>query len=55
VFGVSDTNTLVAYPITLGVIMGDSVEVTNGITNDSRIITDARGLKAGDTVSVTQQ
>ncbi len=55
VFGVSDTNTLVAYPVTLGAILGDSVEVTDGITHESRIITDARGRKEGDTVSVTQQ
>lgn len=55
VFGVSETNTLIAYPITLGAILGDSVEVTNGITAESQIITDARGRKEGDIVSVTQQ
>ncbi len=55
VFGVSDTNTLVAYPVTLGTILGDSVEVTEGITRESRIITDARGRKEGDAVSVTKQ
>ncbi len=55
VFGVSDEMKLTAYPVTLGAILGDSVEVTEGITKESRIITDARGRKEGDTVSVTQQ
>ncbi|QQR65056.1 HlyD family efflux transporter periplasmic adaptor subunit [Candidatus Kaiserbacteria bacterium] len=54
VFGVSDTNTLEAYPVILGAILGDSVEVTEGITRESRIITDARGRKEGDLVSVTK-
>ena len=54
VFGVSDTNTLEAYPVTLGAILGDSVEVTEGITRENRIITDARGRKEGDLVSVTK-
>lgn len=54
VFGVSDTNTLVAYPVTLGALLGDSVEVTEGITKESKIITDARGRKEGDAVTVTQ-
>ncbi len=53
-FGVSDDGTLVAYPVTLGSITGDSVLITDGLTSDSRIITDARGLKEGDKVSVTQ-
>ena len=55
VFGVGDTSTLVAYPVVLGAILGDSVEVTEGITRESRIITDARGRKEGDAVSVTKQ
>lgn len=55
VFELSDTNTLVALPVSLGAIRGDSVEVTSGLTPDTIIITDARGLKAGDSVTVLTQ
>ena len=55
VFEVSETNTLNALPVTLGAIRGDSVEVTEGLTHDTRIVTDARGLKAGDHVTVITQ
>lgn len=55
VFELSDTNTLVALPVSLGAIRGDSVEVINGLTPDTVIITDARGLKAGDSVTVLTQ
>lgn len=51
-FGVVDTK-LVSYPVVLGAIRGDSVEITSGLTPDSLIITDARGLKEGDSVTVT--
>lgn len=53
VFSVSDTQTLVSHPVTLGALRGGSVEVVSGITPDSIIVTDARGLKEGDLVSVT--
>ncbi len=55
VFGISEEMKLVAYPVTLGAILGDSVEVTEGITKESRIITDARGLKEGDEVTVIRK
>jgi RND family efflux transporter MFP subunit len=55
VFKLSDTNTLVALPVSLGAIRGDSVEVTSGLAPDTIIITDARGLKAGDSVTVLTQ
>ncbi len=54
-FIVNKENVLVALPVTLGVITGNAVEITGGLTLDSEIVTDARGLKAGDTVIVTRQ
>lgn len=54
-FGVNDEGVLVAYPVTLGAIMGDTVEVLEGLTRESVIVTDARGLRAGDAVTVTQE
>lgn len=53
-FGVSDEDTLVAIPVTLGDIIGNSVQILVGLTPETRIITDARGLKEGDKVNVTQ-
>lgn len=46
-------NTLVAHPVTLGELLGDRVVITNGLTPDMTIVTDARGLRAGETVEVT--
>lgn len=53
-FGVNEEHMLVSYPVTLGAIRGDAVEIVDGLTLDSVIITDARGLKEGDVVTVTQ-
>ncbi len=55
VFSVNSENTLVSHPVTLGTIIGDAVVVSDGITNESVIITDARGLSEGDAVTLTQQ
>ncbi len=52
-FGVDQNNTLIEYPVKLGSILGDSVEIIDGLTLDSEIITDARGLRAGDVVKVS--
>ncbi len=54
-FGVSEAGVLVAYPVTLGEIMGDTVEITDGLTASSVIVSDARGLRAGDAVTVIQK
>ncbi len=51
-FTVSEENLLVAIPVTLGVITGDSVEIVQGLSETDRIVTDARGLKAGDKVTI---
>ncbi len=53
VFTVSTTSALVAHPITLGAILGDRVVVASGLTPTMQIVTDARGLAAGQTVVVS--
>ena len=54
VFTLNDAHELVGNPITLGVLRGDKVEVKSGLTPDILIIEDARGLKEGQTVLVSQ-
>jgi len=52
-FGVID-NTLVGLPVTLGSILGETVEILEGLTPEREIIIDARGLNEGDRVTVTK-
>ncbi|HET8581002.1 MAG TPA: efflux RND transporter periplasmic adaptor subunit [Candidatus Paceibacterota bacterium] len=52
VFTVSADDTLVAHPISFGPILGDRVTVTEGLTPDMAIVTDARGLFEGEKVEV---
>lgn len=54
-FSVSEEQTLVAHTVTLGKIMGDVVEVTEGLSADMVIVVDARGLREGEKVEVTQK
>lgn len=54
VFTISST-TLVANAITLGTILGDQVVIASGVTPEMDIVTDARGLSAGQTVIVDTQ
>lgn len=42
---------LTSIPVTLGPVSGSNVLVTEGITLDSKIVVDARGLKAGQEVT----
>ncbi len=52
VFTISEDNKLVAVPVTQGQLYGENIEITDGIAKDTRIITDARGLKEGQTVTI---
>ncbi len=52
VFTISEDNKLVAVPVTQGQLYGENIEITDGIAKDARIITDARGLKEGQTVTI---
>lgn len=52
VFTVGTSSMLEAHPVKIGELLGDKVVVTEGITPDMRIVTDVRGLRAGQTVVV---
>jgi multidrug resistance efflux pump len=54
VFTVNASSTLVAHDITEGALLGDQIEVLSGITGDMMIVTDARGLKEGITITVSK-
>ena len=54
VFTVTDALTLEAHEVTLGRITGGMVEIVEGATQDMRIVVDARGLAAGETVTVSE-
>lgn len=53
VFTLNDENKLTAVAVEKGQLYGDSIEITSGITKEFRIVTDARGLKEGQEVSIT--
>ncbi len=52
VFTVNSENKLEATTVTRGQLFGDNIEIISGITKETRIVTDARGLKAGQTVNI---
>jgi len=43
---------LVAHPVTLGPIQGGKILLSEGVTADMEIVTDARGLQEGQEVVV---
>ena len=52
-FTVSDDSVLVPHTVTLGDIVGDSIQITSGIDDpDMHIVLDARGLRAGQKVFI---
>ena len=55
VFIVSKTNTLIAVPVHEGAILGEEIQILEGLTGAEIIVTDARGLKEGQVVEVTTQ
>ncbi|HVV14902.1 MAG TPA: efflux RND transporter periplasmic adaptor subunit [Candidatus Paceibacterota bacterium] len=54
VFTVDANNMLVAHTVTIGELLGDRVVILDGATPDMLIVTDARGLRARETVEVAQ-
>ncbi|OGG72714.1 hypothetical protein A3A38_00825 [Candidatus Kaiserbacteria bacterium RIFCSPLOWO2_01_FULL_53_17] len=52
IFTVNNESKLIAQPVTIGALSGDYITVTEGLTADTEIVTDARGLKEGDIVAV---
>jgi multidrug resistance efflux pump len=54
VFSVSASNTLVVIPVKEGAILGDQIQILEGLTGNESIVLDARGLKEGQVVDVTE-
>ena len=52
VFTVSTSSTLVSHSVVQGTLLGDQIVISEGLTPDMRIVTDARGLKEGMEVTV---
>lgn len=52
VFTVNDENKLEAIKVTQGQLYGENIEIVEGITKETRIVTDARGLKEGQEVTI---
>lgn len=52
VFTVEPDGTLLAHNVALGTLLGDRVVITSGLDSSMRIVIDARGLKAGQSVTV---
>ncbi|MEY2665409.1 MAG: hypothetical protein RLZZ480_514 [Candidatus Parcubacteria bacterium] len=52
VFTVDAENKLVAVKVTKGQLFGDTIEILEGVSKETRIVTDARGLKEGQVVTV---
>ncbi len=54
VFTVSASSTLIAHEVKQGTLLGNQIVITEGLTPDMIIVTDARGLKDGAAVTVTK-
>ena len=54
VFTVNAKNELEAHPVKEGALLGDRIIILEGLTPDMRIVTDARGLKAGTRVTIKE-
>lgn len=52
VFGVDENNMVVSYPVEIGPVFGETVLITGDLDPLLRIVTDARGLKVGEEVTV---
>ncbi len=52
VFVISSTSSLVAIPVKEGAILGEQIQILEGLQGDELIVTDARGLKEGVLVEV---
>ena len=55
VFTVGASNTLVAIPVKEGAILGEEIQILEGLSGSEVIVTDARGLKEGQIVEVSTQ
>jgi multidrug resistance efflux pump len=55
VFTVGTSSTLHALPVKEGAILGEQIQILEGLTGREDIVTDARGLKDGQVVEVSSQ
>lgn len=53
-FSVDENKKLVAIEVELGMVLGDTVLIKSGITNTDKFVKDARGLKAGEEVTIKE-
>jgi RND family efflux transporter MFP subunit len=53
VFTVSATDTLIAIPVKEGAILGEQIQILEGLTGTESIVVDARGLKEGQVVDLS--
>lgn len=54
VFTVSATSSLIALPVKEGAILGSEIQILSGLNGSEFIVTDARGLKEGMTITVKE-
>lgn len=54
VFTVNASSTLVAHKVKEGALLGENIEIAEGLTQDMVIVVDARGLKEGMSVTLTK-
>ena len=54
VFTVSASNTLVSLQVKEGAILGDQIQILEGLVGNEEIVVDARGLKEGMTIEVAE-
>jgi multidrug efflux pump subunit AcrA (membrane-fusion protein) len=52
VFSVDATGHIVAHPVEIGNVIGNLIQITTPLPANLEIVTDARGLSAGDTVVI---
>ena len=53
VFTVDAESRLAAHIVEIATLLGDRVEIKSGLTLEMRIVTDARGLQAGEKVLIS--
>lgn len=54
IFTVSTTSTLIAVKVKEGAILGDQIQILEGLTGEESIVVDARGLKEGMEVVIAE-
>ncbi len=52
VFTVSDDKKLIPHSVTLGAVLSDHIVIEDGVTEEMAIVTDARGLRASEIVTI---